>query len=248
MRLGVLLFKILRRLSIKVKLTSEEYLNDIRKKGVSVGGGTYVHDTNDVLIDVSHPELLTIGENVFIHKGAIILTHDWTGWCIVNTHNEFIPSHNRVSIGNNVWMGMRVMILKGVTIGDNVIIGAGSVVTKSIPSNSVAVGVPARVICSYQDYVERRFHDHIGEAKELAEAIIEKGRRPIADDLKDDYSCFVDGSNYTDYDYPYSRIFTHEQFEMWKVNHKKKYEDFNSFMSYVQKEINRKKNESNCNK
>jgi acetyltransferase-like isoleucine patch superfamily enzyme len=51
-----------------------------------------------------------------------------------------------VVIGKNVWIGTHSVILRGVTIGDNVVIGAGSVVTKSIPANTVAVGVPARVI------------------------------------------------------------------------------------------------------
>ena len=51
-----------------------------------------------------------------------------------------------VSIGNNVWIGGSVTILPGVTIGDNVTIGAGSVVAKDIPSNSIAVGNPCKVI------------------------------------------------------------------------------------------------------
>lgn len=51
-----------------------------------------------------------------------------------------------VKIGNNVWLGSRVMVLKGVTIGDNSVVGAMSVVTRNIPADSVAVGVPARVV------------------------------------------------------------------------------------------------------
>ncbi len=51
-----------------------------------------------------------------------------------------------VRIGDNVWIGGSVTILPGVTIGDNVTIGAGSVVTKNIPSNSIAVGNPCKVI------------------------------------------------------------------------------------------------------
>jgi len=51
-----------------------------------------------------------------------------------------------VVIGNNVWMGGRVTILKGVAIGDNALIGAGSVVTKDVPRNAIVAGNPARVI------------------------------------------------------------------------------------------------------
>jgi maltose O-acetyltransferase len=51
-----------------------------------------------------------------------------------------------VHIGNNVWLGSRVIVLKGVVIGDNSVVGAGSVVTKSIPANCLAAGVPAKVI------------------------------------------------------------------------------------------------------
>ena len=51
-----------------------------------------------------------------------------------------------ITIGNNVWIGAKATVTKGVTIGDNAVIGANSVVTRDIPANSVAVGVPARVI------------------------------------------------------------------------------------------------------
>ncbi|RYZ52293.1 MAG: acyltransferase [Sphingobacteriales bacterium] len=51
-----------------------------------------------------------------------------------------------VVIGNNVWLGSRVMVLKGVSIGDNTVVGAMSLVTKSLPANCVAAGVPAKVV------------------------------------------------------------------------------------------------------
>ena len=53
---------------------------------------------------------------------------------------------SEIRIGNDVWLGANVTILPGVTIGDNVIVGAGAVVTKDIPDNSLALGVPARVV------------------------------------------------------------------------------------------------------
>ena len=57
-----------------------------------------------------------------------------------------IESDADVTIGRNVWIGMRSIVLKGVTIGDGAIVAAGSVVTGDIPSNTLAGGVPARVI------------------------------------------------------------------------------------------------------
>jgi acetyltransferase-like isoleucine patch superfamily enzyme len=59
-----------------------------------------------------------------------------------------------ISIGNDVHIGLRTMIMPGVRIGNRVIIGAGSIVTKDIPDNSVAVGVPARVIRTVDQYLE----------------------------------------------------------------------------------------------
>lgn len=73
---------------------------------------------------------------------------------VPNMHLGYTRSAN-VRIGNRVFIGASAIVLPGVTIGDNVIIGAGSVVTKDIPSNSVAAGNPARVICSIDKYVEK---------------------------------------------------------------------------------------------
>ena len=71
---------------------------------------------------------------------------------VLATINHALAPHDRrnlyapIHIGKNVWIGSNATILQGVTIGDGSVIGAGSVVTKSIPENSVAVGVPAKVI------------------------------------------------------------------------------------------------------
>lgn len=118
-------------------------------------------------------------------------------------------------------------------IGDNVIVGFGSIVTKDIPSNSVAVGVPAKVVCSYEEYYQKRLKLRTDETIELANAILDRGREPVVQDFRDDYSCFVDGSNWQEYDYPYSVIFNEEQFAWWKQHHKKEFDGFEDFMKYV---------------
>lgn len=93
-----------------------------------------VHDEASVII----------GDDCFIGPNVSIYTacHS-TDPVERNTRQEWAKP---VTIGNNVWIGGSVTILPGVTIGDNVTIGAGSVVTKDIPSNSVAVGNPCKVI------------------------------------------------------------------------------------------------------
>lgn len=88
--------------------------------------------------------MVTIGDDCFIGPNVGIYTacHS-TNPVERNTRREWaLP----VTIGNNVWIGGSVTILAGVTIGDNVTIGAGSVVVQDIPSGTVAVGNPARVI------------------------------------------------------------------------------------------------------
>jgi len=73
--------------------------------------------------------------------------------------NGYPPEYaliGRVTIGNNVFIGAGSIILPNVKIGSNVIIGAGSVVSRSIPDNCVALGSPARVICSYEEFVEKK--------------------------------------------------------------------------------------------
>lgn len=89
---------------------------------------------------------ISIGSSCMIAESVSIRDHDHV------FDNSDIPFRDQgwsckpIEIGNNVWLGAKVTVLKGCKIGDNVIIGANSVVTRDIPSNSVAVGCPARVI------------------------------------------------------------------------------------------------------
>ena len=92
---------------------------------------------------------ITIGDNCGIGPGVHIyaVTHPVNPMERLSPDSQFWKSLTApVTIGNNVWIGGSSVVLPGVTIGDNVTIGAGSVVTKDIPSNSLAVGNPCRVI------------------------------------------------------------------------------------------------------
>lgn len=221
--------------------SSKRYIKYLRKAGVKVGDGTIVRDPKRILIDTSRPELLEIGCNVLLHRDTVILTHDFASRTFVTRFNEFIPSHKKVKIGNNVWFGEKVSVLKGVTIGDNVIIGYGAIVTKSIPSNSVAVGCPAKVICSYEEYFSKRQIQYIDECFEYANCILDSGRELEVKDFYDDYPIFVNGGNYMNYNYPYSNIFNKDQFNFWKQNHKSLYNGFDEFVKAVKERRNENK-------
>lgn len=208
----------------------ERYISFLRKKGIRIGKGTIIRNPRRFLIDTSRPELIEIGENVLLHTGTTILTHDYASRAFVNYYNDFIPSHGKIKIGNNVWLGQNVSILKGVEIGDNVIIGYGSIVTKSIPSNSVAVGSPAKVICSFEEYYKKRKEQYVKECFEYAKAIWDAGREPTIDNFKDDYILFTDEHNYKDYNFPYSNVFNDYQFNIWKQNHKAIFDNFDEFI------------------
>jgi acetyltransferase-like isoleucine patch superfamily enzyme len=100
--------------------------------------------------------------------GVKITTHDGGLWVLRNNGKlKNADKFGKVKIGNNVHIGLNTIIMPGVTIGDNVIIGCGAVVTKDIPSNSVAVGVPAKVMESIDDYY-RKVKDKVVMTKNLS--------------------------------------------------------------------------------
>ena len=104
---------------------------------VEIGNNTGVSG-----ICINACKLVKIGNNALIGAGTVIYDEDG--------HPERLsPEVKPVIIGDNVFIGMRSIIMKGVTIGDNAIIGAGSIVTKDIPANCVAAGVPCKVIRHY---------------------------------------------------------------------------------------------------
>lgn len=102
----------------------------------------------------TEPYLITIGDNCRITAGVKFITHDGSLWVLRNLKRELkdIDMFGKIQIGNNVNIGNHSIIMPGVTIGDNVIIGAGSIVTRSVPNNSVVAGVPAKILGSINDF------------------------------------------------------------------------------------------------
>lgn len=216
--------------------SGDAFINYLKKSGVKMGGRCEVKAPLSQDIDLSRPSLLSIGDHVFLHKGLTIMTHDWASWVFLDKYNDFIPSHAKVTIGNNVWFGEHVTVLKGVSIGNNCIIGAGSIVTKSIPDNSVAVGVPAKVISSLDDYYKKRLSTYPNEVIDYGQSL----DKLTLGELYDDYPLFIDKDNIEQYpQIPYSNVFkTREKLEKWLSHHKKTFNGFEEFIKAIKQQHN----------
>ena len=103
-----------------------------------------------VILDPGHCWLIEIGDNVTMAPRVHVLCHD-------ASTKQFLgyTKIGRVTIGSNVFIGTETVILPGIKIGDNVVVGANSTVTHDIPSNMVAVGSPAKVICTIEEYINK---------------------------------------------------------------------------------------------
>ena len=119
----------------------------MRRGGAIIGENVHILNS---YVDPLFLFLISIGNNTTL-TDVKVLAHD------ASIFKELgYTKIGKVTIGNNCFIGAKALILPGVTIGDNVIIGACSVVTKDIPSNSVAVGNPCRVVQRYDEYMMRQ--------------------------------------------------------------------------------------------
>lgn len=91
-------------------------------------------------------ESIVLGNNVLVGANSVITDFDWHSHDPADRDNMSLAPVAKVKIGNNVWIGANCMVLKGVEIGDNTIVGAGSLVVSSLPANSICAGVPCKVI------------------------------------------------------------------------------------------------------
>lgn len=104
-------------------------------------GNNFTGNFNLTILDINE---VHIGDNVMIGPNTTITTvgHPLSP----EKRRRHLGQASEIKIGNDVWIGANVTVLPGVNIGNNVVVGAGAVVTKDIPDNSLAVGVPAKVI------------------------------------------------------------------------------------------------------
>ena len=145
---------------ISEKVITRKYFS---KKGVQIGENCCVYS------DISTPEsyLITVGNNVTISNDVQFLTHDNS---IDRLCAEKCDIFGAITIGNNCFIGARAIILPGVTLGDRVVVGAGSVVTKSFPSDVIVAGNPARQVGTVSGFLDKYFCKAFGE-EDYAEGV-----------------------------------------------------------------------------
>jgi acetyltransferase-like isoleucine patch superfamily enzyme len=108
----------------------------------------------------SEPWLIEIGNHVTITSGVRFINHDGSTWLIGDEKGRR-QIFKRIIIGNNVFVGVNSIILPGVKIDDNVVIAAGSVLTKSVPAGSMVGGNPAKIIGSFDTYKKRVLETYV---------------------------------------------------------------------------------------
>lgn len=211
---------------------SQAYIKYLRKKGVKIGENFYISGgTRDKNIDLSRPSLITIGDNVSINKNFTLMTHDFVSGVFLFKFKDFLPSSGKVVIGNNVRFGVNCTVLKGVTIGDNCFIGANSVVSSNIPSNSIASGNPCQVQCSIETYYKYRQEASKYEAFIYAQSIIERFKRlPKPADFWEEFPLFVDKSNIDNYPEIPVRRQLKTSYNEWIKTHKAQFPNFEDFL------------------
>jgi acetyltransferase-like isoleucine patch superfamily enzyme len=144
--------RIIKRLKFDIAMVKGKAIDYYKNEGVTIGKNC------EIIGKVSfgsEPYLVSLGENVKITDNVRFITHDGGMHVLRNLYSETFSKADlfgKIVVGSNVFLGNCVIVLPGVSIGDNVVIGAGAIVTKDIPSNSVAAGVPCKVIRTIEKY------------------------------------------------------------------------------------------------
>lgn len=132
---------------VKWMVSPEDYARSV---GVRIGTGCKIVTRHFG----SEPFLIEIGDHVHVTSDVHFVTHDGGIWVFLHEDPTF-DVFGKIRIGSNSYIGNGTTIMPGVSIGSNCVIGGYSVVTKSIPDNTVAAGCPCRFICTIDEYRER---------------------------------------------------------------------------------------------
>lgn len=132
-----------------------------RFQGVRVGEGCRIYINSFG----TEPFLISIGDRVTITSRVRILTHDGSTCLVKDERGVRFQRYLPVSIGDDVFVGVNSIILPGVSIGSRVVVAAGSVVTRDVPSDVVVAGNPARVIGSFEAFSRKVAETCVNESE-----------------------------------------------------------------------------------
>lgn len=147
------------------QLTDHAYIELCKARGLKVG-------KNVIFIEApkfgSEPYLIEIGDRTKITANCTFINHDGAMY-VIRSMEKYADARNfgRIKIGQNCFIGNNCTILPGVEMGDNCILGAGSVLNSSMPANMVFAGVPAKFICTIEEYGEKALAYNTLYAREM---------------------------------------------------------------------------------
>jgi len=135
-----------------------------KSMGVKVGNNTKIMTKNFG----TEPYLITIGNDCEITANVNFVTHDGGVWVVRNMYKEYknIDVLKPIVLHDNVYIGNNTIVLPGVEIVNDVIIGAGSIITKSIVKSGVYAGIPCEFICGIDDYIDKN-KQYFSDTKKL---------------------------------------------------------------------------------
>ena len=174
----------IKKLMYPNRYSSEALVNHLKSKGAVKGEDVFFYSPATSIIDINSARFLEIGSHVMFTSNTTLLAHDYSCFVLANAYNSMPRKQQKTVIGSNVFIGMNATILMGAHIGDNVIIGAGAVVSGNIESDSVYAGNPAKKVCTLQEHYENNCRHFIESAACYAREFKRtRGRLPEIDEM-----------------------------------------------------------------
>ena len=173
--------------------SSEVLINSLRRRGSKIGRCVKFFHPYTNFVDPTRPYLLEIKDYAKITRGVVILCHDFSFSVFRRVfHDNMNECSGKTIIGKNNFIGMGALIMPGVQLGDNVVVGSGAVVTKSFPDNVVIAGNPAKIICTLEAFYKKRKDRFLSDAVTQANIIrMTYGRKPTIKEMEGFYSLFL---------------------------------------------------------
>lgn len=162
--------KLLYRIILKIHSTfrsihNKAYIEICKARGMKVGKDV-------IFIEApafgSEPYLIEIGDRTKITAGCTFINHDGAMY-VIRTMEKYKDARNfgRIKLGSNCFVGNNCTFLPGSQMGNNCILGAGSVLNSSMPDNTVYAGVPAKFICTIEEYGDKALANNVIYPREL---------------------------------------------------------------------------------